>query len=215
MRNFRSAICLSAAIALAAPATAQSFAELDRLSDLTASEDTGIAAAQEMAERGAYLEALATLERVMAAFPRSAGARLLHAVYLCRIDDRQGGLVEIDQMDEDLFGAENIADARERCSRPYVEPRAVAPPAPPSPPPAPGPAAIETVDLPPSTAAGGEAVSGKPQPAPVGVQPAPPPGGSNAITGSNEIDDSPAPRSSSSSSSASQQPEDTSGGQKD
>ncbi len=211
MRNIHIAACLSVIAMLSAPASAQSLAELDRLSDLTANEETGVAAAQEQAGRGAYLEALSTLERVMAAFPESVSARLLHAVYLCRIDDRQGGLVEISQMDEDLFGAANIADARDRCSRPYVEPQAPAP----APVARPDPEPIETVALPPSTAAGGT-VSGKEQPAPV----APPPdapaattAGTNSISGSNAISDTAPPRSSSSSSS--QQPEDTSGGEKD
>lgn len=210
MRNCLITASLPVLLALSAPASAQSLAELDRLSDLTEEEDSGIAAAQEQAQRGAYLEALATLERVMAAHPRSAGARLLHAVYLCRIDDRQGGLVEIDQMDEDLFGEANIADARERCSRPYVEPQAVAPPPPPEPEPAPAPAPapIEAVALPPSTAA-----EGKPQPAPPAAEPAPPASGSNTISGSNSINGTAAPRSSSSS--ASQQPATTAGGEKD
>lgn len=209
MGNIHIAACLPVVLALATPVAAQSLAELDRLSDMTAQEDTGVAAAQEQAERGAYLEALSTLERVMAVYPRSVAARLLHAIYLCRIDDRQGGLVEIDQMDEDLFGAANIADARNRCSRPYVEPRAVAPP---PPPPAPtAPAAIETVQLPPSTAA-----EGKEQPLLPAIAPPPPAtpaSGSNAISGRNAISDTTAPRSSSSSSS--QQPESTSGGEKD
>lgn len=214
MRKFHIAACLSVLTVLSAPAVAQSLAELDRLSDLTANEDTGVAAAQEQAGRGAYLEALSTLERVMAAFPESVSARLLHAVYLCRIDDRQGGLVEISQMDEDLFGRANIADARDRCSRPYVEPQA--------PPPAsastarPDPEPIETVALPPSTAAEG-AVSGKeppaPPPPPSPTVPATPASGSNAISGGNTISDTTAPRSGSNSSS--QQPEDNSGGEKD
>lgn len=213
MRIILVAASLPIAMLLSAPAAAQSLAELDRLSDLTANEDTGVAAAQEQAGRGAYLEALSTLERVMAAYPESVSARLLHAVYLCRIDDRQGGLVEISQMDEDLFGAANIADARDRCSRPYVEPQAPEPA--PAPMARPDPEPIETVALPPSTAAGGT-VSGKEQPAPPAPPPPAPPAnasGTNAISGSNAISDTALPRSNSSSSS--QQPEDTSGGEKD
>lgn len=127
-----------ALLALPVPLLAQSFAELDRLTDLTATEQGGIDAARQQAGRGEYLEALATLERVMAAYPRSPAAQLLHAVYLCRIDDRQGGMVEIERMNEDEFGRQNINDARDQCSRPYQEPaRNLAPPAPvPVPPPA-------------------------------------------------------------------------------
>lgn len=132
MPGFPLKSCLPAALIVlaplfAAPASAQTMADLDYLSDISANEETGIDAARAQADSGTYLEALATLERVMAAHPRSLGARLLHAVYLCRIDDRQGGLVEIDNMDEDDFGEQNIADAREQCSRPYIEPEPLAP----------------------------------------------------------------------------------------
>lgn len=128
-----------ALLAMPVPLAAQTMADLDRLTDLTTSEDSGIAAAREQARRGMYLEALSTLERVMAANPRSGAAQLLHAVYLCRIDDRQGGMVEIDRMDVDAFGQQNINDARDQCSRPYVEPVHNAPPVAPPPPPASGP----------------------------------------------------------------------------
>ena len=153
MRKLLVSALLPAALVCSVPAAAQSLAELDRLSDISADENTGIAAAQEQADRGAYLEALATLERVMAVFPESVSARLLHAVYLCRIDDRQGGLVEIDNMPERLFGRENIAEARDHCSRPYVEaPRAAAPPPPPQSPTA-------TATAPPAPVSGNSASS--------------------------------------------------------
>lgn len=107
-----------------APALAQPdlFAELDALSDASADEATGVKFATEQAGRGEYLEALATLERVMAAFPKSTDARLLHAIYLCRIDDKQGGLAEIDEMKEKVFGKELLEQAKQIC---------VAPPPPP------------------------------------------------------------------------------------
>lgn len=105
----------TAILLFSAPIQAQSFEEIDRLSDISAEEETGIAAAREQAERGQLLEALATLERVMAVHPRSANARILHAYYLCAIDDQQGGMVEIDNMDEDDFGEENIEELRRRC----------------------------------------------------------------------------------------------------
>jgi hypothetical protein len=101
---------------LAIPLNAQSLEELDRLSDISEDEESGIRAAREQAERGAFLEALATLERVMAVHPRSTNARILHAYYLCAIDDLQGGMVEIDNMDEDDFGRENLAELRQRCA---------------------------------------------------------------------------------------------------
>src|SRR5688572_21194691 len=82
------------------PSSAETLEELDALSDLSANEEAGIAAASEQAGRGEYLEALATLERVLAVHPKSRAARLIHAIYLCRVDDRRGGLVEIDRLKE-------------------------------------------------------------------------------------------------------------------
>jgi hypothetical protein len=109
------AFLLSSALATL-PVQAQTLEDLDALSDATLDEATGIAAAREQANSGQYLEALATLERVLALFPKSAEARLIHAIYLCDIDDKQGGLVEIDKFKKSEFGEELIEDARARCS---------------------------------------------------------------------------------------------------
>ena len=95
--------------------SAESLEELDALSDLSADEGAGIAAAREQAGRGEYLEALATLERVLAVHPKSRDARLIHAVYLCEIDDKRGGLVEIDRLKEKHYGRQLLAEARARC----------------------------------------------------------------------------------------------------
>ncbi|KLI62905.1 hypothetical protein [Aurantiacibacter marinus] len=105
----------AAGMALSNPVNAQSFDELDRLSDLTVNEESGIAAAQDQAARGLLLEALAALERVMAVYPESLNARMLHAFYLCAIDDQQGARVEINNMDEDDFGRQNLSELRARC----------------------------------------------------------------------------------------------------
>ena len=99
------------------PLNAETLEELDALSDLSADEGAGIAAAREQAGRGAYLEALATLERVLAAHPKSHEARLIHAVYLCEIDDRRGGLVEIDKLKKKDYGEELLDEARAMCRR--------------------------------------------------------------------------------------------------
>ncbi len=112
--------CISAMALLvsglaAQPALAQTLEELDALSDASVDEATGIAAARAQADNGQYLEALATLERVLALFPKSAEARLIHAIYLCDIDDKQGGLVEIDKFKKKEFGEDLIEDARTRC----------------------------------------------------------------------------------------------------
>jgi hypothetical protein len=99
-----------------APSSAETLEELDALSDLSVDEAGGIAAAREQAGRGEYLEALATLERVLAVHPKSREARLIHAVYLCEIDDRRGGLVELDKLKEKHYERPLLAEARARCA---------------------------------------------------------------------------------------------------
>jgi hypothetical protein len=98
------------------PVSAETLDELDALSDLSVDEAAGINAASEQAGRGEYLDALATLERVLAVNPKSRAARLIHAVYLCRIDDRRGGLVEIDRLKEKHYERQQLAEARAICA---------------------------------------------------------------------------------------------------
>jgi hypothetical protein len=100
----------------AAPASAETLEQLDALSDLAADVARGLAAARDLAARGAYLDALATLERVLANFPTSREALLTHATYLCAIDDRQGGLVELGLLRERDYDAAALADARAACN---------------------------------------------------------------------------------------------------
>lgn len=101
----------------AVPLHAQTFEQLDALIDASSDETTGIAFAREQASRNEYLEALATLERVLAENPKSREARLIHAVYLCRIGDIQGGLVEIDQLKTKHYGEQVLNEARSRCEQ--------------------------------------------------------------------------------------------------
>lgn len=99
----------------APPARAETLEELDALSDAAVDEAAGIAAAQEQAGRGAYLEALAMLERVLAVHPKSYEARLVHAQYLCAIDDKRGGLVELGKLKKKQVGERRLAEARAMC----------------------------------------------------------------------------------------------------
>ncbi len=98
------------------PAQADTLDQLDALSDAAADEGGGIALAREQAQRGAYLEALSTLERVLGTFPRSSEALLTHAIYLCEIDDRQGGRIELQLLRERDYDARQLSDARDICS---------------------------------------------------------------------------------------------------
>ena len=116
IRGFLVGMVLAWGCLAVAPANAESLEELDALSDRSADEEAGINAASEQAGRGQYLEALATLERVLAVHPKSRAARLIHAVYLCRIDDRRGGLVEIDRLKEKHYDRQQLAEARAICA---------------------------------------------------------------------------------------------------
>ncbi|MXO90468.1 outer membrane protein assembly factor BamD [Pontixanthobacter aquaemixtae] len=115
-RNLAAAILCGALIAV--PAAAQTLEELDTMSDVSESEEAGIAFAQEQAGRGEFLEAIATLERVLANHPKSQSARLLHAIFLCRIDDRPGGTVELSKLKEKHFTPELWARAAAICAAP-------------------------------------------------------------------------------------------------
>lgn len=95
--------------------SAETLEELDALSDVSANESAGIEAAKQQAERGQFLDALATLERVMAVYPKSRETVLIHAVYLCAIDDRQGGLVEISKLKKKYYGKKALKEARVNC----------------------------------------------------------------------------------------------------
>ena len=84
----------------AAPARADSAAELDALSRATAEVAPGIALARSQIKEGDLTGALASLERVILNHPQSNEARLLHASLLCRLDDRSGALIEFDDLRE-------------------------------------------------------------------------------------------------------------------
>src|SRR5436190_764683 len=118
VRRFLVGVALAWGALACPPSSAETLDELDALSDLAVDESAGIAAAKEQAGRGEYLEALATLERVLAVHPKSHEARLIHAVYLCEVDDRRGGLVELDRLKKKHYTDEARAEARARCEGP-------------------------------------------------------------------------------------------------
>ena len=112
----------AAALWLAAlPAQAQDTQALETLAAASQSEAEGTALAQAQAARGEWLEALATLDRVLAVNPRSQGSRLLHALYLCEVDDKQGGLLELSRLrprelaERRRDGEAILANAESRC----------------------------------------------------------------------------------------------------
>ena len=112
--SFR-AILIAFLISLSFPASSQTLQQLDALSDETSNEQTGIALARQQAERGAWLEALATIERVLAQFPKSAEARLDHAMLLCKVGDQQGGLIEFDRLKDKDYPPGALKQAMRSC----------------------------------------------------------------------------------------------------
>lgn len=103
------------ALAASLSLSAQTLADLDALSDQTATEASGIEIARQQTGRGELLEALATLERVLAQFPKSDEARFNHAMLLCWVGDPQGALVEFDRLDEDDYASGVLKQAQENC----------------------------------------------------------------------------------------------------
>lgn len=101
-----------------APLFAESLDELDVISDRSVDEQAALDDARALAESGALLEAIGTLERMLAENPKSRDGRLLHALYLCKVDDRQGGLVEIGKLKNKEFGKKLLKEARELCEAP-------------------------------------------------------------------------------------------------
>ena len=99
----------------AAGVRAETLPELDAMADVAADEQEGIIFAQEQSARGEFLEALATLERVLALHPKSASARLLHAVNLCKIDDQLGGAVELGKLKKKNFAPELWTEVMTLC----------------------------------------------------------------------------------------------------
>ena len=79
-------------------ALAQSLEELDQLVQGSTKPADGLALARSQASTGGLLDALATLDRVLALDPKHKQARLLHASLLCRIDDRDGAAVEFGRL---------------------------------------------------------------------------------------------------------------------
>lgn len=94
---------------------AETLEELDIMADVAVDEQKGIQYAQDQLSRDEYLEAIATLERVLALHPNSDSARLLHAVYLCQIDDQQGGAVEIGKLKKKNYSEALWADTVKLC----------------------------------------------------------------------------------------------------
>jgi hypothetical protein len=107
------ATCLSLA---GASAQAEPIAELEALSRGTATPAAGIALARKQMNGSDLLGALATLERVLISHPEVEEALLLHASLLCRLDDREGAVIELDELRGRPFPDRLWNDATAPCS---------------------------------------------------------------------------------------------------
>jgi len=108
---------IAAAACVASPAFAQSdpVAELDALVGDTVDPVSGVAAARAAIGAGELTIAVATLERLLMAFPRADAALLLHASLLCRLDDRAGGRAEVAALKSGLFPESAWGEAIAAC----------------------------------------------------------------------------------------------------
>jgi len=105
------------AACVASPAFAQRdpVAELDALVGDTVDPVSGVAAARAAIGSGELTIAVATLERVLMAFPRADAALLLHASLLCRLDDRAGGRAEAAALKNGSFPESAWAEVTAAC----------------------------------------------------------------------------------------------------
>jgi thioredoxin-like negative regulator of GroEL len=109
------ALASACAIASAAPLAAQTVEALDRIVDASAKPADGLAMAQSQVSSGALLEAIATLDRVLASDPKHKAAKLLRASLLCRVDDRSGAAVAFTRLKEKDYKKADWAEALEPC----------------------------------------------------------------------------------------------------
>lgn len=116
IRRFTIAVGAAAILLAVSPAGAETPAQLDALTNATAQPGSGIALARRQIAGGTLLDALATLERVMINSPKNNEARMLHASVMCRLDDRRGAVVELDQMRGRQIPDSLWAEANQACS---------------------------------------------------------------------------------------------------
>lgn len=104
--------------AMAVPVAAQTIEQLDALSDVTMDENAGIQFARDQASRSEWLEAIGTLERVLAEHPKSNEAKRLQALYLCTVDDRLGGAVILAKLNAKDFPKGALDEVFAQCRQP-------------------------------------------------------------------------------------------------
>lgn len=115
-RQLSGAILCAAAFAFTGAASAQTLEDLDRLVQASVKAKDGLVLAQSQARAGEWLEALATLERVLAIDPKNKQARLMHASLLCSVDDPEGAKVEFARLKSGAYKKAEWAAAIAPCA---------------------------------------------------------------------------------------------------
>ena len=113
--HLAAALAVMAVIMAPPGAAAQSLDALDALVQASAKPADGVALARTQVAASAWLDALATLERVLMADPKNKPARLLHASVLCRIDDPAGAAAEFTALKAKDYKKAEWAEARAAC----------------------------------------------------------------------------------------------------
>ncbi len=116
-------LAATATFFIAAPAIAQGdqpqvsdkAAELDGLIDASAQLGSGMDLVRSQIAAGNLVEAAASLERISMQYPGASEVGFLHAALLCRLDDVDGGRLEILQMGERPDAAEALRGAQSAC----------------------------------------------------------------------------------------------------
>lgn len=114
MHRFR-LVCAVVALAATGRLEAQTVEDLDRIVDSSAKPADGLALAQSQISSGSLLEAIATLDRVLAVDPKHKAAKLLRASLLCRVDDRGGAAAAFTRLKEKDYRKEDWSAALEPC----------------------------------------------------------------------------------------------------
>jgi Tfp pilus assembly protein PilF len=104
-------------LVVALPASAETLEELDGLVEASAKPVAGLNLARAQADAGSLLDALATLERVLAIDPKHKQARLLHASLLCRADDAAGAAYEFGKLKSGSYKKAEWASAIAPCNK--------------------------------------------------------------------------------------------------
>jgi hypothetical protein len=104
VKMLRFPLALLAAATLSSAVRAQD--DSDALAAATQQLDSGMTLARSQVGAADLPGALATLERVLFAYPEAVPPRLLYASLLCRLDDRQGAELELE-----LLAGKPVADS--------------------------------------------------------------------------------------------------------